>query len=294
LFLLLVVGSFLAVSVVFAKSGPMVGWHPLGLLQWAIIGGAALLYAVTRGLGAKSGRDSRKETSAKVRLLMYLLITGILFIAPNMIAVVAAPRVGASFVSLSYAFPLVLTYAFAVLIGLERFKVLRSIGVLAGVAGGILLAGGGAGMSPEASFWAVVTMAIPLFLAAGNIYRTLKWPEGATPIELALGMMVIAFIALSLFNAVMGIPVTPDGWSSAALTLLAAQIAAFSLQYGLYFRLQQVAGPVYLSQIGSVAAIAGLGLGYVVFGEIPNVAKLAAIAAVAAGIVLVALGRGKG
>ncbi len=287
----MIVGSFLALSVVFAKAGPSVGWHPLGLLQWAIIGGAGLLFVVTRSLGAESGRESRKDAETKVKLFVYLLITGLLFIAPNMIAVVAAPKVGASFVSLSYAFPLVLTYAFAVLIGLERFKILRSVGVLAGVAGGVLLAGGGAGVSPEASFWAVAALAIPVFLAAGNIYRTVKWPDGATTIELALGMMVVAFLALAIFNAVMGIPVTPSDWTGAALILLTAQIAVFSVQYGLYFRLQQVAGPVYLSQIGSVAAIAGMGLGYLVFGEVPNVAKLGAIAAVAVGIVFVSLGK---
>ncbi|OJJ11639.1 transporter [Alphaproteobacteria bacterium AO1-B] len=291
--LLLTVGSFLAVSVVFAKTGPMVGWHPLGLLQWAIIGGAALLWSGTLLAGVESGARHRASRAAKLRLLKYLFITGILFIAPNMIAVVAAPEVGASFVSLSYAFPLVLTYAFAVLIGLERFQFLRSIGVLAGLAGGVLLAGGGAGVSPEGSFWAVVTLAIPVFLAVGNIYRSLKWPDGATPIELALGMMVVAFIALAIFNAVMGIPVGPAEWTSAALGLLLAQILAFSVQYGLYFRLQQVAGPVYLSQIGSVAAIAGLGLGYLVFSEVPNLAKLGAIAAVALGIVFVTLGKGR-
>ena len=53
--LLLTVGSFLAVSVVFAKTGPMVGWHPLGLLQWAIIGGAALLWSGTLLAGVESG-----------------------------------------------------------------------------------------------------------------------------------------------------------------------------------------------------------------------------------------------
>ncbi|QDG77949.1 DMT family transporter [Labrenzia sp. PHM005] len=294
LFLLLIVGSFLALSMIFAKSGPIVGWHPLGLLQWSIIGGAGLLYFVTKLLGAESGRESRRERSAKIRLLTYISITGLLFIAPNMIAVMAAPKVGASFVSLTFAFPLVLTYAFAVLIGLERFKMLRSIGVLAGVVGGVLLAGGGAGVSAEASFWSVVTLAIPVFLAAGNIYRTLKWPDGATAIELALGMMVTAFLALAVFNAAMGIPVIPVDWTSAAASLLIANIGAFAVQYGLYFRLQQVAGPVYLSQIGSVAAVAGLGLGYLVFSEIPNAAKIGAIAAVALGIVFVALGKDRG
>ncbi|MDN3718988.1 EamA family transporter [Roseibium salinum] len=136
-------------------------------------------------------------------------------------------------------------------------------------------------------------LSIPVFLATGNIYRTLKWPKGATPVDLALGMMATGFLALAIFTAAIGIPVVPSGWSPEAVGLLAAQMAIFALQYGLYFRLQQTAGPVYLSQIGSVAAVIGLGLGFLVFGEIPNAAKLAAVASVGAGIVLVTLGRVK-
>lgn len=292
LVLLLVVGSFLAVSTVIAKAGPTVGWHPLALLQWSIFGGAVGLYLVTRLAGAgrrpAPGMQGRRFDG---RLAGYLAVSGLLFIAPNMIAVMAAPRVGAGFVSLSFAFPLVLTYAFVVLLRLERFQFLRGTGVLFGLAGGILLAASGADLSVEASGWSMIALSIPVFLASGNIYRTLKWPEGAKPVDLALGMMATGFLALGVFNLSAGIPLAPVSWTSAASGLLAAQIAIFALQYGLYFRLQQTAGPVYLSQIGSVAAVIGLGLGYLVFGEVPNAAKLAAVASVGTGIVLVTLGR---
>jgi drug/metabolite transporter (DMT)-like permease len=290
--LLLIVGGFLAVSTVIAKAAPGLGWHPLALLQWSILGGAAGLFLITHLAGSGLVRQAAVAPVFPDRKLMvYLVVSGLLFIAPNMIAVAAAPRVGAGFVSLCYAFPLVLTYALAVLLRLDRLEWLRGAGVLAGLAGGVLLAVSGRSLALEASFWSLLALAIPLFLAGGNIYRTLHWPEGARPVDLALGMMLTGFVALALFNAVTGTPVTPDSWTPAALWLLAAQIAIFALQYGLYFRLQQAAGPVYLSQIGSVAAVTGLGLGYLVFGEIPDAARLAAVAAVGAGIVLVSLGR---
>ncbi|WP_422376021.1 DMT family transporter [Roseibium sp.] len=292
LVLLLVVGSFLAVSTVIAKAAPQVGWHPLALLQWSILGGATGLYLITRMAGLGKGvRQGGAVIGLDRRLVIYLTLSGLLFIAPNMIAVVAAPKVGAGFVSLSFAFPLVLTYALAVLLRLERLQVLRGAGVLFGLAGGVLLAVSGAELSVEASWWSTVALSIPVFLAVGNIYRTLKWPDGAKPVNLALGMMATGFLALGAFNLATGVPVVPQDWSTAAVGLLVAQIAIFAVQYGLYFRLQQTAGPVYLSQIGSVAAVVGLGLGYLVFGEIPNAAKLAAVASVGAGIVLVTLGR---
>ncbi|MCK7614758.1 DMT family transporter [Roseibium sediminicola] len=289
--LLLVVGSFLAVSTVIAKAAPLAGWHPLALLQWAIFGGAIGLFAINRAFAGSRRVDTAQGGAGRGRLIGYLVMSGLLFIAPNMIAVMAAPEVGAGFVSLSFAFPLVLTYAFAVLLRIERFQLLRVTGVLFGLTGGLLLAVSGADLSVEASWWSLVALLIPVFLATGNIFRTYYWPEGAKPVDLALGMMATGFLALAAFNAAMGISMVPQSWTPMATGLIAAQIAIFAVQYGLYFRLQQTAGPVYLSQIGSVAAVVGLGLGYAVFGEVPNAAKLAAVASVGAGIVLVSLGR---
>jgi drug/metabolite transporter (DMT)-like permease len=294
LVLLLIVGGFLAVSTVIAKAAPMTGWHPLALLQWSILGGAAGLFVISR-IAAGGSIAAKGDTGvSRGQFAFYLLVSGLLFIAPNMIAVVAAPKVGAGFVSLSYAFPLVLTYGFAVLLRLEKFQVLRGVGVLFGLAGGILLAASGRQLSVDASWWAMFALSIPVFLASGNIFRTVKWPAGARPVNLALGMMLVGFAALGLFTAMAGIPVVPGTWSLEATGLLAAQITIFTFQYGLYFRLQHTAGPVYLSQIGSVAAVIGLGLGYLAFVEVPNMAKLAAVAAVGAGIVLVSKGRGAG
>ena len=290
--LMLVVGSFLAVSTVLAKSAPSVGWHPLALLQWSILGGALGLFLVTRLVGrTRRRRDASDEAASPGQLLAYLVVTGLLFIAPNMIAVIAAPKVGAGFVSLCFAFPLVLTYAMAVVLRLELFTVLMGTGVMFGVVGGVLLAVSGADLSADASLWSVIALLIPVFLAAGNIYRTWKWPRGSRPVDLALGMMAVGFLSLTLFTSVWGVPVVPENWTYEAAGLLLGQMTVFGLQYGLYFRLQQTAGPVYLSQIGSVAAVMGLGLGFAVFGEIPNAAKIAAVAFVAAGIVLVTLGR---
>ncbi len=292
LVLLLIVGGFLGVSTIFAKAAPGFGWHPVALLQWSILGGAAGLFAVTRLTGPKNRRARSGEGNGHHgRLLVYVIVTGLLFIVPNMIAVAAAPQVGAGFVSLCYAFPLVLTYAFAVVLRLQKFQVIMAAGVLFGVAGGILLAVSGTELSAQASLWSALALSIPFFLAAGNIYRTLKWPKGAAPVDLALGMMAVGFLSLSIFTAVWEIPVTPVRWTPEATGLLAAQTLIFGLQYGLYFQLQKTAGPVYLSQIGSVAAVVGLGLGYLVFNEVPNAAKLAAVASVGAGIVLVTFGQ---
>jgi drug/metabolite transporter (DMT)-like permease len=62
------------------------------------------------------------------------------------------------------------------------------------------------------------------------------------------------------------------------LVVLAVAIVTFVAQYVALFRLQQVAGPVYLSQIGSVAAIVGSPVAVLALGEqLPDGFGLAAL-----------------
>lgn len=51
------------------------------------------------------------------------------------------------------------------------------------------------------------------------------------------------------------------------LSLTALNILAFALQFVAHFRLQYTAGPVYLSQIGSVAAAVGTPVAVLFLGE---------------------------
>ena len=135
LFLLLLIGSLLAVSTICAKAAPGIGWHPVALLQWSVLrrGGQSVCLHAPFLRGTLTSR-SVAERPGRGKLLRYVVVTGLLFITPNMIAVAAAPKVGAGFVSLCYAFPLVLTYAFAMLLRMESFQILRASGVLLGLA----------------------------------------------------------------------------------------------------------------------------------------------------------------
>ena len=80
------------------------------------------------------------------------------------------------------------------------------------------------------------------------------------------------------------------GWNMAPLLaipgLVAAQVAASIIMYLTFFRLQAVGGPTYLSQIGYVAAVLGVGVGVAFLGETYPAGVWAGVAVVAAGIAL--------
>lgn len=119
---------------------------------------------------------------------------------------------------------------------------------------------------PADLFWVVMGLLIPVSLAAGNIYRTIDWPEGTCPIELAVGshLASAAMLLAGILVLLGGKAFAPLG----ALPLVViAQVASATAMFAFFFRLQAVGGPVYLSQIGYVAAAVGLFAGTIFLGE---------------------------
>lgn len=280
LVLLLAVGSMLGLTAVLSKAAALNGWAPMGVLAWAMLGAAALQFAVL------AARGVRFNTAP--RYLRYYLAAGLLFALTNGLAFSAARHVGAGVVALCFAFPLILTYGLALPLGLERFHPVRLAGVLAGLAGAVVIAFGsriaGDGL---VSPWLTAALAAPVAAAVGNIYRSVDWPAGATAVDLSPGMVLVAGLAVAAFTQVTGRPLTPAAWSMTVLAFPAALIAIFALLYVLMFLLQDRAGPVYLSQIGSVGAVVGVVLGAMWLDEAVTVRLLVAGLCIALGIVLV-------
>lgn len=283
LLLLLVVGTLLGTTAIFAKSAPLAGWPPLALLQWSMVVGA--------GLQVAAALVGRLRTSLSPRIFAIMAVTGFLYAVPNALAFAAAQHVGAGFVALCFAFPLVLTYGMAIVLRMETVQAARFAGVLSGVAGGIVLAVGRQVSGEALGLWALAALASPVIVALGNIYRTLYWPAGVQPLQLSIGMLGFGAATLVLINLVVGggggAVMLPAAWTFDAIALLAGQSLISAIMFSLYFRLQALAGPVYLSQIGSVSAIIGVGLAFLLFNEIPSGADILAAALIAAGIFLV-------
>ncbi|MEQ5834680.1 DMT family transporter [Marinobacter sp. NFXS9] len=276
---LLLVGTFLALSLVMAKLADDAGAPRLTFLMLGLVGAGVLLTALTALQG--------QTMPVNRRTLEYAVVTGVLMALPNALGFLAVRHVGAGFISLSFAFPILITWLMAVLLGMESLRVQRLIGVLLALVGGVILALSKAGSSAGDPVWAVLILAMPIALAIGNIYRTLRWPAGTSPIFLAAIMLFGAALALLPF----ALTTEPGAFvdlsrSSTVLGLLGVEILVFAVLYFFYFVLQKLAGPVYLSQIGTVAAVVGTLIAVLALGEAtpPNLALAGGL--VAAGTVV--------
>ena len=142
------------------------------------------------------------------------------------------------------------------------------------------------GVDPEQALALGIALAVPVLLAAGNVYRARNWPHRLpAPVVSAGTLSVQALVLLPLFATLHdGADVVRLGsvWPLLALMVLVTVAANISAAY-----LQRVADSVAFSQIGYVIALTGLGLGALLFGERLGWLFLPALVLVFTGIVLV-------
>ncbi len=277
--LLLVTGSLLGLTLPFGKLAGAAGVAPV---IWAFVisfgAGVVLLVAL-----AASGK-ARRPTAGKLR---YFAITAAISYAfPNLLILSAIPHLGAGFTGIMFTLSPVITLTLSILLRMKRPSALGIAGIAVGFAGAIIVSmtRGEAGR-PADLLWVGAGLLIPLSLASGNIYRTLDWPKDAGPIELAAGSHLASAAMLIVVSLLYtgGVPVAP----LIGVPLLAiAQAAASAAMFAFFFRLQAVGGPVYLSQIGYVAAALGLVAGTVFLGERYQLATWAGAAIIMAGVAM--------
>ena len=279
---LLLTGILLGTSTTLAKVATGRGLDPLAFLAWSIVGAALLLAGVSlaRGVRPPVGR----------RAIEYYVVAAFVTVAAsNLIFFSAVPHVGASFVALAIAFPPLLTYLGALCLRMERLSAIRAAGVALALAGAATLAVLKLRAPEAAQGWIALTLVGPVLLAIGNLYRTLRWPPGASPEALAPGMVATAALMLLAAGAIPGLtlrlPLTPS-----ALGLVAVQAAVFAGQFLGLFALQRAGGPVLLSLLGAVGALVGVPVAIGMLGEAPPAGLAPAAGLIAAGIALVTWG----
>lgn len=258
--LLVVTGGLLGLTLPLGKLATAAG---VPAMVWAFVisfgAGSVLLCALLA-----SGQRMRLTPH---RLRYFSITAAVSYAAPNLLMFSAIPHLGAGYTGIMFTLSPVITLVFSILLGVRRPNMLGIIGIAVGFVGAVMVAvtRGEAGQ-PADFFWVVIGLLIPVSLAAGNIYRTVDWPEGTGPIELAVGShLASATLLLVGILALFGVGAFAP--LSAVPLVVVAQVASASAMFAFFFRLQAVGGPVYLSQIGYVAAAVGLFAGTIFLGE---------------------------
>lgn len=280
---LLAGGILIGISTNLAKYANVIDLAPLAFLFWSITGASIILFIIA---------FVRNELPPlNKRSFKYYLVAALVSVAgSNLIFFSAIPHVGAGFVALIIALPPLLTYLGALVLQIERFNILRATGIVAALLGvGVLAARKFS--TPDASvFWILLALCGPVLLAIGNLYRTLRWPDDASPSSLAPGMLIAAAILLGIVSMLPSFSIIVPLTESKPLWLIAIQALIFAGQFLLLFLLQKTGGPVLLSLLGAVGAIVGVPVAIFLQGEAPPEGLLLGGSLIALGVALVTWG----
>ena len=280
---LLVGGALLGISTNIAKYAGEIGLSPLAFLFWSIAGAATILLVIAL---------LRHELPPlNKRSFEYYFISALVSVAgSNLLFFSAIPHVGAGFVALIISLPPLLTYLGALALGMERFQTVRALGVAAALAGAGVLAARKFSAPDASVFWILIALCGPVLLAIGNLYRTLRWPEGASPNALAPGMLIAAVVLLGATSLLPNFSLTVPLGGFLPLGLITLQAFIFAGQFQLLFLLQKTGGPVLLSLLGSVGAIVGVPVAVFLQGESPPDGLILGASLIALGVALVTWG----
>lgn len=257
---LLGTGSLLGVTTIMAKVAFQRGLDG-SVFLFASVGVAASI------LLFESVRLGHRPALGRAYVLYYFGSAALSVVAPNLILFSVIPLIGSGYASLSLALPPLLTYAGAVGLGMEKASILRLTGVVFALTGSLWLAAQKLTGSDDPQLGSLALLAlVPVLLAAGNIYRTRFWPPGASPDQLAPGMLIASGALLAL-PAIGVARSTLHHMTSTIALLIIVQGAVLAVQYLMFFELQRRSGPVMLSLIGSVAAVVAIPLAVVLLDE---------------------------
>jgi drug/metabolite transporter (DMT)-like permease len=278
--LLLATGGVFGALFPLGKLAAQAQVHPLAWALSLMLGGGAILTTLVL-----AGGERLPATTGHLR---YYAVAGLLSTAlPNLILFTVIPHLGAGLSSVVYTLPPILTLALAALFGIEKPGLRRSIGIGVGFVGAALIVGPrGSLPSPGMYGWMALALSIPASVALGNVYRTKAWPAGASPLALSAGTLLSGALWIALAIAATG-HFGEVATLSRAPALAALQAASNALQFLMFMRLQQAAGPVYVSQVGYVGTAVGLASGALVFGETYTIWVWAACAVIVAGVLIV-------
>lgn len=277
--LLMGVGVLIALMLPLSKIAMSLEMTPLAYAFWQAFGGGLILL-VCQGKGS-----AIRWRGSVARYFGFSALTAIAL--PNVLAFIVVAQIGSGLTATLYALPSLATYAIALTLRMETLSLARAMGLLMGIAGCVwILSPSPAGISGETVPWLMLGLLIPLSLAIGNIYRTTHWPRGASPEQLAPGMLLGGAILILVVILVRGEAATllvghPTLWG-----ILIIQSMVTAVGYRGFFQLQKRSSPTFLSQLGFVITPAGLLFGILFFNESFGWAVWGGVALLMVGVVL--------
>lgn len=263
------------------------GVPPFAFAFWPMLFSGLLLLAVAMIRG--------ETPSLKFADLRAYIVVGVLAMgAPLAVLTYLADKLPQGIISMVVILAPTLTYLFAILLGVDRLKLLSCAGLVAGLGGILVIVLPDVSLpEPDMVWWLLFALLAPVLLGLGNVLTALVRPPAMPSTVLAAGMLLSAAALLLVLMIATGQTYFFDGaapginWNFLYATLLN------SIFYILFLEIVRLSGPVFFSQMNYLAVAAGFGWGMLLFGERYSLYVWGGTALMAMSVLLLTLGARK-
>ena len=211
--------------------------------------------------------------------------------APMAVLTFLADKLPQGLISMVVILAPMLTYFFAIVLGVDRLKLLSIAGLAAGLGGILVIVLPDVSLpEPDMVWWLLLALLAPLLLGLGNVLTALVRPPQMPPTMFAAGMLLAAaalllpvMLASGQFYFFAGAEPGVN-WNFLYATLLN------SIFYILFLEIVRLSGPVFFSQMNYLSVAAGFAWGMILFGERYSLYVWGGTALMAMSVLLLTLG----
>ncbi len=237
------------------------GHQPPGLIFWQLLFSSIVLACINLRRRVALTLDRRK--------LVYFLVIGLIgTIFPNSFSYFAAARLPGGVMAIIIASVPMFSLAIANTLRIERFSLIRLIGVLLGaVAVSVLILPETSLPEPDKAIFVLVALIAPLCYGAEGNYIAARAPRDVDAVTTLLGASVLGTFIAAPFALATGTWVDLSApWGAPEWALLFTSLFHVAAYSG-YIWLVGVAGPVFSSQVSYVVTLAGVFLSALILSE---------------------------
>ncbi|WP_233145656.1 DMT family transporter [Phaeobacter sp. 22II1-1F12B] len=279
--MLVLIGAGWGLTQPLGKIAVSTGHRHFGLIFWQLVIG-------TVAFGAVSLAQRRRLPFNRDTLRVYLVVALAGTIIPNSASYQAIAHLPSGVLSILLSLVPMLAFPMALALGLEKFAARRLLGLLAGLAGVLLLILPDASL-PDAAMlaWVPLGLVAPLFYAFEGNYVARWGTAGLDPIRVLFGASLVGAIMalpLALATGQFISPLRPYGapeWALIGSALIHVVV------YAGYVWLVGRAGAVFAVQVSYVVTGFGVFWAMQILGETYSPYIWAALGIVLAGVMLV-------
>jgi drug/metabolite transporter (DMT)-like permease len=217
----------------------------------------------------------------------YTITSTLGVVLPVLVLTFVASKLPAGIVTLLITLTPAMTYVFALVFRLERFRWISMGGVGVGLAGVLLIVlPEGSLPQPEDVVWVLLLLVVPLMFATNNIVVTVMHPPKTTSLMLATGLVltaaVISFPIMLVSEGFYGFWQATRSGTWAVLWASSINVVTFLC----FFEIIRRTSPVFFAQYNYVIVISGVLWSVALFDENLSAWIWVALAVMIAGMLL--------